>query len=205
MQPNEHPKFLEALAGVHDFYGKDLSEFAGQVWIEACRGFELQQVTKALSAHLMDPERGQFMPKPADLVRQLQGTHVDRSLVAWGKAYEAMGRVGAWQSVVFDDPAIHSTIEDLGGWAKCCRDDQIQHLQRRFCELHRVHSKREGATHPAKLIGLHEIENRTNGKPVGAPMLIGNADAARKVLESGVSVRVGITSAHDAVQLLGAA
>lgn len=186
MQPAEYPKFLEVLSGVHDFYGKDLSEFAGQVWIDACRGFELGQVTKALSAHLMDPDRGQFMPKPADLVRQLQGTVADRSLVAWGKAYEAMCRVGAYESVCFDDPAIHAAIEDLGGWAKCCRDDKLDHLQRRFCDLHRTHSKREGSPYPAKLLGLHELENRTAGKPSSPPVLIGNAQRAKQVLLGGV-------------------
>lgn len=186
MAPHEYPKFLETLAGVHDFYGKELSEFAGQVWIEACRGFELSQVTKALSAHLMDPDRGQFMPKPADLVRQLGGTQADRSLVAWGKAYEAMCRVGAYQSVCFDDPAIHAAIEDLGGWAKCCRDEHIDHLQRRFCDLHRTHSKREGAPYPAKLMGLHELQNRTAGKKSAPPVLIGNPDRAKQVLLGGV-------------------
>lgn len=202
MLPNEYPKFLEVLSGVHDFYGKDLSEFAGQVWIDACKGFELGQVTKALSAHLMDPDRGQFMPKPADLVRQLQGTRADRSLVAWGKAYEAMGRVGAYESVCFDDPAIHAAIEDLGGWAKCCRDEELPHLQRRFCDLHRTHSKREGSPYPAKLMGLHELQNRTAGKPSAPPVLIGNPALAKAVLLGGSD---GPRTQMTAIQALGSA
>ena len=186
MQATEYPKFLEVLTGVHDFYGKELSEFAGQVWLDACKGFELGQVTKALSAHLMDPDRGQFMPRPADLVRQLGGTQADRSLVAWGKAFEAMGRVGAYQSVCFDDPAIHAAIEDLSGWAKCCQDEHIDHLQRRFCDFHRTHSKREGSPYLAKLLGLHELQNRTAGKPSAPPVLIGDAARAKQVLLGGV-------------------
>jgi hypothetical protein len=29
-------------------------------------------------------------------------------------------QVGAYQSVVFDDPLIHLVLEDLGGWIKIC-------------------------------------------------------------------------------------
>lgn len=199
MQATEYPKFLEVLTGVHDFYGKELSEFAGQVWLDACKGFELGQVTKALSAHLMDPDRGQFMPRPADLVRQLGGTQADRSLVAWGKAFEAMGRVGAYQSVCFDDPAIHAAIEDLGGWAKCCQDEHIDHLQRRFCDFHRTHSKREGAPYPPKLMGLHELQNRTTGKRTAPPVLIGNPERAKQVLLGGTE---GHRTAITAIEAL---
>jgi hypothetical protein len=53
------------------------------------------------------------MPKPADIVRNLQGTASDRSLIAWGKLLEAMRRVGAYRSVAFDDGAIHAAVEDM--------------------------------------------------------------------------------------------
>jgi hypothetical protein len=57
MNQNDRAKLIEVLSGVHDFYGKDLTPFALQVWELACRQFDVEQVTKALSAHLMDAER----------------------------------------------------------------------------------------------------------------------------------------------------
>ena len=100
---------------------RPVSEFTLQVWCQACQPFTLEQISKAMTAHAVDPERGQFAPKVADVIRILQGTYTDRAQLAWGKALEAMSSVGAYSDVIFDDPAIHAVIEDLGGWPKVCR------------------------------------------------------------------------------------
>jgi hypothetical protein len=204
MQPSDKPKFLEVLAGVHDFYGKELSSFAGQVWWQAMAGFDLEQATKALSAHLMDADRGQFMPKPADIVRQLQGTHADRSLVAWGKVLEAMRRVGAYQSVAFDDPAIHAAIMDMGGWPTVCRSeiDDLPFLQKRFCDLHRVFAQRASGGYLGHLAGEYEAINGLKGSRVEPPVLVGDEKRARLVMAGGSAEgRVQITAAGDVARL----
>ena len=175
MQATDKRKFLEVLAGVHDFYGKDLSTFAGSVWWQACSGFDIEQVTKALSAHLMDADRGQWMPKPADIVRQLHGTHADRSLMAWSKVHEAMRTVGGYTSVDFCDSATHQAIIDMGGWPALCRSsiDELPFLQKRFCEAHRVYSQRGADDAPKALPGEHEAQNRLSGRMVAPPVVIG--------------------------------
>jgi hypothetical protein len=188
MQTDEKQKFLTLLAGVHNFYGKELSEFSGQVWWEASKDYEYGQVSKALSSHLRDPDKGAFMPKPSDLVRQLQGTYADRSLVAWGKVMEAMQRAGAYASVAFDDGAIHAAIEDLGGWVLLCRttNDELSYTQKRFCDSYRIYSKRPDATYPSRLLGIAEASNAIRGyQTPGGPALIGDPNKAREVLVNG--------------------
>lgn len=189
MKPEDKAKFVEVLSGVHDFYGRDLSKFAVAVWLQACEAFSVEQVTKALSAHLMDAERGQFMPKPADIVRQLQGTKTDRSLVAWGKVLEACQRVGAYTSVCFDDGLIHAAIEDMGGWIKLCRSstDELGYLQKRFCDAYRAYAERGDTQFPALLAGEHDIANSARGYGAKPPVLIGNPERAKRVLASGVT------------------
>lgn len=202
MKPGDKAKFLEVLAGVHDFYGKELSEFAGTVWMQSVQGFELADVTRALSAHLMDPERGQFMPKPSDLVRQLQGTQADRSLIAWGKVLDAMQRVGAYESVAFDDAAIHAAIMDMGGWSQVCRTklDDLPFVQRRFTDAHKAYSSRGTFDYPGHLPGLHEAANAMAGQRVKPPMLIGDAERARAVAALGVAGSKTAITAGDAVR-----
>lgn len=179
-------KLFAVLQGVHDFYGKDMTDFAGSVWLEACRTFSPEQVSKALSAHLMDPEKGQYMPKPADVVRQLQGTQTDRALMAWGKALDAMQRIGAYSDVCFDDGLIHVVIEDIGGWVKLCRTnyEELPHTQRRFCDSYRAYSRRGDVEYPSRLIGETSVANQRYGCWV-KPALIGNVEKAQRVLESG--------------------
>jgi hypothetical protein len=181
------PEFGSLLDSAMAFYGQSVSEFAISVWWQSCQGFELEQVRKALTAHAMDAERGHFAPKPADIIRQLQGTQTDRSLMAWGKLQDASARVGAYQDVVFDDPAIHCAVEDLGGWLTVCRAQlaELSHMERRFCQSYKAYSARHEKEFPAILRGESNMQNMLAGKRCSPPVLIGNPAMARKVLELG--------------------
>lgn len=161
MTPHDRAQFAALMTQALAFYRQDASDFALGVWWEACKTFDLEQVRKALTAHAMDPERGQFAPKPADIVRQLQGTHTDRALLAWGKVWEAMQSTGAYQSVDFGDPIIHAAIVDIGGWVSLCRIDvnDLPFVQKRFCDAFRVYSARGKPDAPLRLAGESEITN----------------------------------------------
>jgi len=175
MRPDDKAEFRQLMADAMAFYRQDVSVFALSVWWQACERFDMEQVRKALTAHAMDPERGQFPPKPADIVRQLQGTHADRSLLAWGKVHDAMQRIGAYESVDFGDNATHGAIMDMGGWTVLCRStvDELPFLQKRFCDAHRVYSQRGAAQAPMVLIGEFEAQNRLVGKMVAPPVVLG--------------------------------
>lgn len=170
MTDTDKPDFLALLTGALSFYRQDVSAFALSVWWEACKGYSVEQVRKALTAHAMDPERGRFPPMPADVVKALHGTHTDRSLMAWGKVYEAMRSVGGYSSVDFGDAATHKAIADMGGWPALCRslEADLPHLQRRFCDSHRTYSQRGAEDAPAYLVGMSEQENAAKGVTVEA-------------------------------------
>lgn len=199
---NEQDKraFKELVTNVMAFYRQDTSPFALQVWWTACQTFSLEQITKAMSAHAVDADRGQFAPKPADVVKALQGTKTDRARSAWGKVMDAMQRVGAYQTVCFDDPVIHAVIEDIGGWMGLCRSDfeQLSFTEHRFCESYRAYSGRSDVAYPAKLLGQHEVDNRQAGRKVSPPVLIGNPERAAEVLRlGGAGPKTQITIASE--------
>lgn len=190
MKPAEIQRFADLITDAMGFYGKDVSKFALSVWWQACERFAFEQVSKALTRHAMDPERGQFAPKPADLVRMLAGTATDRAQIAWGKACEAMQRVGAYTDVVFDDPVIHAVIDDLGGWPKICRGElaELSYLQHRFTESYRAYAGREGVEYPRRLIGDRASDDAylMRGLPPPKPALIGDLVKAREVYRTGI-------------------
>lgn len=205
MEPRDRDQFVELLTQALGFHGQAVSPFAVGVWWQACQGIDLGQLRRALTAHAMDPDRGHFAPKPSDIVRQLVGTQADRSLVAWGMVMDAIRRVGAYQSVAFDDGAIHSAIEDMGGWSAVCRSEvsELPFLQKRFCDLHRAYSLRPNASWPALLVGEHEATNRLNCHPVGPPMLVGNAERAMEVMRTGVAgPKTAISAAVSALRIV---
>lgn len=165
MKQSDFPEFAGLISDVMAFYKQDVSEFAVSVWWQACANFDLEQVRKALTAHAMDPDRGQFSPKPADIIRALQGTHTDRALLAWQKAYKAISQIGAYQTANLGDPAAHAAIESMGGWPKFCQSqvDELPFLQKRFCDLYRTFSTRGVEDAPLQLAGISSIENGARG------------------------------------------
>lgn len=189
MQPSDRGRFGQLLTDVMAFYRQDVSTFALSVWWQACESFDFEMISKALTKHAMDPEHGQFPPKPADVVRQLSGTASDRSAIAWGKVHDAMGRVGAYTDVVFDDAAIHAAVDDLGGWPKMCRTElkDLSYLQHRFCDAHRAYTKRGQFDYPRRLNGDRspDSEYQKIGLKPPRPAVIGNEEVAKLVYRNG--------------------
>ena len=102
-----------------------------------------------------------LFPKPAELLEFVNGDTGDRSLLAWEKVRKAIVSVGAYQSVRFDDPAIHSCIELMGGWPELCatRVTELKWKQKEFETAYKVMAKQR--THSEKLCGIVETQNNT--------------------------------------------
>lgn len=161
MRPSDAKAFQALLTGALAFWKQDTTEFTLSVWWEACQPFDLEQIRKALTAHAMHPERGGFPPRPNDFVRELSGTFTDRALIAWARVSRAMTEVGAYATVDFEDPTIHATVRELGGWAMICRvpNDEQQFLQKRFCDFFRTYTTRGVTDAPLALQGDHDTSN----------------------------------------------
>jgi hypothetical protein len=206
MQPTDAQPFALLIAGVFAYHRQPCSDaLVGMYW-RGCQHWSLEQVQSAVDSLTRDAEAGKFPPKLGDLTRMLDGTHTDRAQLAWGKALEAMASVGAYTDVVFDDPAIHACIEDLGGWPKVCRTEtkELGYLQHRFCESHRAYTGRGKFDYPRRLTGDrspdHEYEKK--GLQLPKPALIGNPERARAVYEGGNAAgKTAITFANVADRL----
>ena len=191
MQQRDFDRFGAALTALAELYGKSLSQGAIALWWQALERFDFEQVSKAIRAHTENAENGQFMPKPADLIRVLDGTVTDRAGLAWGKAFEAITAVGAYTDVVFDDPAIHAVIEDLGGWPKFCRGEikDLGYLQHRFCESYRAYAGRGDFEYPRRLSGDRSPDDvfAKRNLPPPRAALVGDPVKAKQVYTLGES------------------
>jgi len=189
MRQSEKPDFFALLSDVMSYYKQDTSEFMMGVFWDACKDLDFEVVCKAINQHVKDADKGQYPPKVADIVRALQGTTTDRAAIAWGKVYGAIGAVGAYQDVCFDDPAIHAAIVDCGGWQKVCRGEiaELSYLQHRFSQSYKAYNDRGAFDYPRQLCGDRspDSEYLKYGRPIPKPVLIGNPELAKKVMEQG--------------------
>ena len=212
MRLNDNAALVTLLTDVHAYYRQTVSDFVLRVWLQACQPFELEQVSKAMTAHITDAENGKFCPKVADVVRVLSGTMTDRAALAWGKTLGAMSAVGAYSDVVFDDPAIHAAIEDCGGWVKVCRGDltELSYLQHRFGAAYKAYVGRGTFEYQRRLVGDRspDADFARKGLPVPQPATVGDAAKAKLVYQGGsMAAKTHITFGVDldVVKLLEAA
>jgi hypothetical protein len=188
MEIDDFQKFHDGIAGVMSFYGKSVSRFALDVWWTALRRFDLQAIVDAFNRHLANPDTGQFAPKPADIIRMLQGSTQDSALRAWAKVDQAVRRVGTYCDVVFDDGLIHRVIQDMGGWISlgARSEDEWPFVAKEFENRYRGFSARgEQPPYPATLIGLATAHNSRKGYAPETLILIGNEQSAHRVLRGG--------------------
>ena len=186
MNASQKTDFYQLIADALGYWKQDVSEFSLNVWWHGCHTYEFEQVSQALSDHATDPDKGQFAPKVADIVRILGGTKTDRSLREWGRVHEAMSSIGAYSDVDFGDSATHAAIRDMGGWPKLCRTDtkELSYLQHRFCELYKAHDGR-GEAVPA-LMGdrsPNELYLRQGMQPPSPKLIAGGNPSKTKALE----------------------
>ena len=71
MIDSEREQFGRLLAATFEVYGSAVSDTAMSIWWSALSAFSLAQVRAGLSAHIKNPERGRFSPKPADVIGEI--------------------------------------------------------------------------------------------------------------------------------------
>lgn len=188
MQQNDFELFSETVENVYSFYGKDCSTFALDVWWQSLKPYDLAAVRDAFGRHCVNPDNGQFLPKPADVVKMMGGTTLDSAISAWTKVDHAVQSVGTYATVVFDDPLIHAVLSDMGGWPQLGQKtvDEWPFVAKEFQTRYRSYKVRnEIPVYPPRLIGIFDMENSPRGFEYQDAVLIGNFEEAQKVLSGG--------------------
>ena len=167
LQLNDKAEFSRVLNSVSALYRVDLSPDVVELWWNVLADFDIAAIRQALTKHLRNPETGQFMPKPADVIRFMSGTTQDSALMAWAKVYKAVRLQGSWTDVTFDDPTTHAVLRDMGGWIKLCQmlETDVPFRAKEFENRYRAYARLQElpATTPKVLIGRATLHNQAHG------------------------------------------
>lgn len=186
--------FSELIQGVAECYGQSLSAQGVALRFMMLEAFDFAEVRKA-ALSVMATRKYTTMPTPADFLEHISGGSAeDKAEVETGKVLAAIGRHGAYASVVFDDAVTQAVIvQAYGGWAKLCADCGVEEsekwFRKDFAKIWAAYS-RQGVKQCGHLPGLFEISNRSNGylEHIDPPKLIGDTAKASAVLDAGQSV-----------------
>lgn len=182
-------RFAKALSALAEYYGKELSDGVISLYWQGLHQYSIDEIEGAIGRHLQNPDTGQWMPKIADIVRMLEGTTLNAAVLAWAKVMRAVGSVGQYQSLAFDDAVIHLVIDDLGGWPGICQtsEEELPFLQKRFENSYRAYRQRGNDLpgHPRYLPGVSEAQNSARGYKPDPPRLVGDLTRAKAVFQGG--------------------
>lgn len=191
MRQADFKPFSALIQGVAECYGQSLSAQGIALRFKLLEQFGFAEVEKA-ALSVMATRKYTSMPTPADFLEHISGGSAeDKAEVEAGKVLDAIGRHGAYSSVVFDDAVTQAVIvQAYGGWPKLCAECGVEEsenwFRKNFAKTWAAYS-RQGVKQSGHLPGLFEITNYSNGYHdyIEPPKLIGDPDKARSVLEAG--------------------
>jgi hypothetical protein len=151
-------EFSKTLTGTSEIYRSPLSPAGISLWWRALAAYDFSQVDRAFIAHSCDTERGQYMPKPADIVRAIEGSQDDKAMIAWSEVMSELKRVGSSGRPVFADILTLECVRFVGGWGDLCRSEssQMSFIQKRFTDAYKTFSRRQAQAMP-------QIERQVQG------------------------------------------
>lgn len=184
MKDDERQQFREAIQTMCAVYNVEPSlPLLTGYWL-GMQDLELSDVQAAVGRALK--QGGEFMPKPAAL-RELAGerTPAMRAIDAWVGVKRAIGSIGAYQTVEFDDPIATHVVRMLGGWVRLCSTESAEldkWTSQRFQRLYEdvVASGRTPEAEPLR--GLHAIDAASKQFPEPKPVRIAIAPVELKQL-----------------------
>lgn len=163
MSADNLKKFTSAMGVAGVIYNREISKELLSAYWQILKKYDSSDIQNAFMRHFKNTEKGQFFPKPADIISLIEGTSEDRALKAWGKVDSAIKEHGAYASVSFDDDVIHSVISEMGGWINLChtKTTEMPFKAINFQKIYKSCLLSNSSNNPKYLKGLLELHNRS--------------------------------------------
>ena len=168
--PRDKARFITALTATCELYGRGMSDKAKAFYVRVLeKHITADEAIRAIEAHIAGTgKESTFFPKPADLLRSIEGSPDDLVEQAWQLVRNAVERIGGYQSVVFRDPIINACIQDMGGWVYLCHEvatdtKRFEFAAHEFRRLYRGYLQTKQVPNVSYLPGETEKNNRALG------------------------------------------
>jgi hypothetical protein len=168
MQKHEETEFKEIMIGLGEYYGKEITEALTKIYWYDLKLLSIEQFKQAASTHRMNTDSGQFFPKIADLMRQINGTTKqndqqleDKADMAWLTITREVKRVGSYGSLKMEDKQALAAVKSLGGWKFICSktEAELVWLHKEFIATYKNFERTPVEALPDKLPGRVALEN----------------------------------------------
>jgi len=165
MDDSNKKEFASVLYTAGELYDKTLSKELLLMYFNILIKFSVEQVRKAVERHALDPKHGTFFPKPADIVRNIDGerqTASDRALIAWMEIERCMSRYGAYGTLELDDKQALMAVKSMGSWQHLCHTDRdkLGFKRQEFIKNYEALENTPIEMLPEKMLGIEDLHNQ---------------------------------------------
>lgn len=127
MNDSDKKEFAMIMVGIAELYDRQFSKALAKLYFAALKDYSIAQVYEAVNAWVVNPEAGQFMPKPADIVRYFEGTKKDNEAqneiagqMQWSQVMKAIQQCGSYRTPTFRDIRTFNAVQLIGGYKSLC-------------------------------------------------------------------------------------
>lgn len=156
MELSDMKGFCEFMVVVGEIYSTEINEVKIQVYFNCLKIYNIEQIKEAFNTHI---KNSKYFPKPSEIIEYIEPKKDIEVIVnkAWLKLLKGIDKYGYYDSVVFDDPVIHSCINAMGGWMKVSDREQDTWMHKDFAEFYK--SYKDKLYHHEKVCGAIELQS----------------------------------------------
>lgn len=175
MQGADKKRFMELMTGIAEMFERNVSNALLKAYFNALSPYTIQQVETAVNMHVTDPDAGQWMPKPADIIRHITGSQKDReqeiesiAQMQWSNVLMAIRRTGSARTPKFKDPYTQAIISTWG-WVDTCAltQEKLTWKAKEFVRTYSDYQTRPIEYLPDHIAGQEDIQNlKMDNKPM---------------------------------------
>lgn len=157
--------FEQIMTSLNELFGdagKKVSHLKMDLYYNALKDLSIEQLNDAVNI-LCQTKTIKTWPLPAEIRQAVEGNPQDKAQVAFDKLITAVRSIGPYQTVIFDDPAIHAFVQSYGGWEEICDKtvDDWKYMRNEFVRGYTGFCRVNGV--PLQLTGIHDAVNRCKG------------------------------------------
>lgn len=178
-QHNKNPRFIEVMAALSEASGQETTELKERIYAQGLDEVPIEAIEQAAWDMIKTRTLSSF-PKIGELRELIGGKVEDIAEIEAAKVITAIGKVGGYSSVCFDDAITQAVIHHgFGGWSKLCSEfmhEQQKWFMKDFAKFYGSFS-RQGL----RVYGV--LSGRGGGK-ADNPKLIGNTEKAMQIMNT---------------------
>lgn len=193
MIENDGNKFRELITAINVTYGEDFTEPQILLWWNLFKPHSIETFEQAVYQHMACPDAGMFAPKPANLMKFINGTSKqneqaidDKAEIAWHVIEGEIRRIGSHTSLRMEDRQALAAVKAIGGWKKICglTISELTWAHKEFVAAYKNYERTDVNLLPDKLPGRIFLENNKRDQKGGMKALAEGVKTYQQHLEA---------------------